>query len=133
MRKIVSDDWARPIFNLDTDYKHLTREERQQRDADQATLKRQTSLTSKTKTRSADVDLPFASNRADDDLDNDDCPRARVPRPSNKDYLVRPVSTVEYSEKRVRISPLCFCLDKTSNSSVFVFLRVMVKRKQSRV
>jgi len=49
---------------LDTDYKHLSREERQQRDADQASsLKRQTSLTGKPKTRSADVDLPFANDR----------------------------------------------------------------------
>ncbi len=57
------DEWARPIFNLDTDYKHLTREERQQRDADQASLKRQTSLTGKSKNRNADMDLPFASDR----------------------------------------------------------------------
>jgi hypothetical protein len=57
------DDWARPIFNLDTDYKLLTREERQQRDADQASLKRQTSLTGKPKIRGADMDLPFASDR----------------------------------------------------------------------
>jgi hypothetical protein len=48
---------------LDTDYKHLSREERQQRDADQASLKRQTSLTGKPKNRSADMDLPFANNR----------------------------------------------------------------------
>lgn len=102
---------------MDTDYKHLTREERQQRDADQASLKRQTSATGKPKNRSTDMDLPFAragyvaiirsslyefSSRGDDDLNkDDDCPRARVPRPSNKDYVVRPVSTVEYSEKKV--------------------------------
>ena len=60
---MVLDDWARPIFNLDTDYKHLTREERQQRDADQASLKRQTSQTGKPKNRSADMDLPFASSK----------------------------------------------------------------------
>jgi len=48
---------------LDTDYKLLTREERQQRDADQASLKRQTSLTGKPKNRSTDMDLPFGGNR----------------------------------------------------------------------
>ncbi len=47
---------------MDTDYKLLTREERQQRDADQASLKRQTSLTGKPKNRT-DVDLPFSSDR----------------------------------------------------------------------
>ncbi|UJR08941.1 hypothetical protein I4U23_013193 [Adineta vaga] len=99
----IIHDWARPIFNLDTDYKHLTREERQQRDADQASLKRQTSQTGKPKNRSADMDLPFASNKRqgnDDEMDEEDCPRARVPRPSNKDYVVRPVSTVDYSDKK---------------------------------
>ncbi|CAF0767621.1 unnamed protein product [Adineta ricciae] len=99
----IIHDWARPIFNLDTDYKHLTREERQQRDADQASLKRQTSQTGKPKNRSADMDLPFASSKRqgnDDDLNEEDCPRARVPRPSNKDYVIRPVSTVEYSDKK---------------------------------
>ncbi|CAF4600788.1 unnamed protein product, partial [Rotaria sp. Silwood2] len=59
----IIHDWARPIFNLDTDYKLLTREERQQRDANQASLKRQTSLTGKPKNRSTDVDLPFSSDR----------------------------------------------------------------------
>jgi len=50
------------------------------------------------------MDLPFASDRNQNDDDelnkDDDCPRARVPRPSTRDYVVRPVSTVEYSEKR---------------------------------
>ncbi|CAF3188649.1 unnamed protein product [Rotaria socialis] len=100
----IIHDWARPIFNLDTDYKLLTREERLQRDVDQATLKRQTSLTGKPKNRRADVDLPFSSDGRQDDDDelnnDDDCPRARVPRPSNKDYIIRPASTAEYPEKR---------------------------------
>lgn len=54
---------ARSTFNLDTSQLQLSREEREQRDADQATLKRQSSLTGKQKNRSADVDLPFANNQ----------------------------------------------------------------------
>ncbi|CAF1173675.1 unnamed protein product [Adineta steineri] len=100
----IIHDWARPIFNLDTDYKLLTREERQQRDANQASLKRQTSSTGKPKNRASDMDLPFDNKRRQHDGDelneDEECPRARVPRPSNKDYVVRPVSTVEYSDKK---------------------------------
>lgn len=95
----IIHDWARPIFNLTTDYKVLSREDRERRDADQASLKRQTSQSGKNKSRSADVDLPFVSKN-DEANQDDDCPRARVPRPSNKDYVHRPRSTVDISEKK---------------------------------
>jgi len=36
----ISDEWSRPIFNLTSNYKNLSREEREERDYEQLPKKR---------------------------------------------------------------------------------------------
>lgn len=87
------NEWARPIFNLSTDFKAMTREERQARDQAMASARRDAPGPSK---RQATED-----NKGLRPGDPGWVARARVPMPSNKDYVVRPKSTCEVDMSRI--------------------------------
>ncbi|XP_041730267.1 protein IWS1 homolog isoform X2 [Coregonus clupeaformis] len=113
------NEWSRPIFGLTSNYKGMTREERQQRDLDQQMpQKRRLSQPQKVeRSKESDVfspqQLSSGGQTPHRDLekvltgeekalrpgDPGFCARARVPMPSNKDYVVRPKWNVE-SESR---------------------------------
>nr|XP_034837463.1 protein IWS1 homolog [Maniola hyperantus] len=92
--RLISE-WARPIFNLSTDFKAMTREERQARDAAMAGHKRDEPGPSAKRAR---TDEPERTLRPGD---KGWVSRARVPAPSNKDYVVRPKSTCELDMSRM--------------------------------
>ncbi|XP_038153617.1 protein IWS1 homolog isoform X2 [Cyprinodon tularosa] len=113
------NEWSRPIFGLTSNYKGMTREERQQRDLDQQTpQKRRLSEPQKVeRAEEPDVFSPPSSaggqtprrdlekqltgeEKALRPGDPGFCARARVPMPSNKDYVVRPKWNVEGESSR---------------------------------
>ncbi|XP_061638251.1 protein IWS1 homolog [Phyllopteryx taeniolatus] len=94
------NEWSRPIFGLTSDYKGMTREERQQRDLDQQMPQRRR-LSSGGQTPRRDLEKQLTGEeKALRPGDPGFCARARVPMPSNKDYVVRPKWNVEMESSR---------------------------------
>ncbi|GFN98123.1 protein iws1 homolog [Plakobranchus ocellatus] len=90
------NEWSRPIFSLTSNYKNLSREEREQRDYDQLPKRRRTSLEGG-QTPRRDIDKALAGEKkALRPGDPGWVYRARVPMPSNRDYVVRPTTSSEY-------------------------------------
>ncbi|KAI5742049.1 hypothetical protein M8J77_002464 [Diaphorina citri] len=101
--RLISD-WARPIFNVSTDFKSMSREERLQRDYEQLPpALRKAAKTREEGDESDDEEQPERGESSRKEVMpkiNDEKPlrpgdkgwvaRARVPIPSNKGYLVRP-------------------------------------------
>uniref|UniRef100_A0A3Q2X9H0 Interacts with SUPT6H, CTD assembly factor 1 n=1 Tax=Hippocampus comes TaxID=109280 RepID=A0A3Q2X9H0_HIPCM len=94
------NEWSRPIFGLTSNYKGMTREERQQRDLDQQMPQRRR-LSSGGLTPRRDLEKQLTGEeKALRPGDPGFCARARVPMPSNKDYVVRPKWNVEMESSR---------------------------------
>lgn len=113
------NEWSRPIFGLTSNYKGMTREERQQRDLDQQMPQRRRLSQPQKVERAEEPDVfspPISSGGQTPRRDLEKqltgeekalrpgdpgfCARARVPMPSNKDYVVRPKWNVEMESNR---------------------------------
>lgn len=94
-------EWARPIYHLDTDYSTVSRHEREERDYARMPEKRKKKLASNEEDPEED-DVPKRPRIRDAERlgptksldlkpgDKGYINRARVPKPSTKDYVIRP-------------------------------------------
>lgn len=101
-------EWSRPIFGTSANYRSMTREEREERDMDLMENRRKSTGRPRTADEDEDEDdededgAPKKKRKAkktdqegEDEVDvNKDIPRARVPQPSMKDYVIRPKSNL---------------------------------------
>ncbi|KAG5836932.1 hypothetical protein ANANG_G00233910 [Anguilla anguilla] len=109
------NEWSRPIFGLTSNYKGMTREERQQRDLDQQVPPRRRLSEQPKVERSEEPDvfspptraltqvcLPHSSGGQTPrrDLEKVLTGEEKVPMPSNKDYVVRPKWNVDVDTNR---------------------------------
>ncbi|XP_043086380.1 LOW QUALITY PROTEIN: protein IWS1 homolog [Puntigrus tetrazona] len=125
------NEWSRPIFGLSSNYKGMTREEREQRDLDQQIAPRRRLSEPQTSERQEEPDVfaPALSSGGQTprrDLekvltgeekalrpgDPGFCARARVPMPSNKDYVVRPKWNVDVDSNRAPLKKGLSRVDK---------------------
>ncbi|XP_061180118.1 protein IWS1 homolog [Saccostrea echinata] len=88
------NEWSRPIFNLTSNFKMLSKQEREERDYEQLPKKRRVSAEGMTPRRDIDKAL-VGEDKQLRPGDKGWINRARVPMPSHKDYVVRPKWAVE--------------------------------------
>ncbi|XP_029640884.1 IWS1-like protein [Octopus sinensis] len=94
------NEWSRPIFNLTSDYSMLSKEDREERDYQQLPKKRRVSDQGG-ETPRRDIDKALNSEeKALRPGEKGWVYRARVPMPSNKDYVVRPKWNVDENPRK---------------------------------
>lgn len=99
-KKLISS-WSRPIFQLDTSFSAISREEREERDMELRDRHKQNAQ--KAVQSNPDIETNSQASKKKDDKstkalkpgDIGWIPRARVPAPSMRDYVIRPRSKVE--------------------------------------
>ncbi|XP_048449735.1 protein IWS1 homolog isoform X2 [Rhincodon typus] len=106
------NEWSRPIFGLTSNYKGMTREEREQRDLDQMPMRRRLSSSGGQTPRRDLEKVLTGEEKALRPGDPGFCARARVPLPSNRDYVVRPKWNVEIEASRGSVKKTLNRLDK---------------------
>ncbi|CAI4228595.1 unnamed protein product [Auanema sp. JU1783] len=111
-------EWARPIFQLDTDFRSLSRDERVQRDLEHMPKVKKRRMSTETQpTINPGLLDPLDPGKRDGaagvSAADKGINRARVPRPSTRDYVVRPKSLVEGEFKGERKGKAYTRLDKT--------------------
>ncbi|XP_038670941.1 protein IWS1 homolog isoform X2 [Scyliorhinus canicula] len=106
------NEWSRPIFGLTSNYKGMTREEREQRDIDQMPMRRRLSSSGGQTPRRDLEKVLTGEEKALRPGDPGFCTRARVPLPSNRDYVVRPKWNVEIETGRGSVKKTFNRLDK---------------------
>lgn len=112
-------EWSRPIFQLDTDFRSVSREERVQRDLEHMSSAKKKRLSGE----AGPSDLATPVKSAEREIN-----RARVPRPSTKDYVVRPKSTIEGEFKGERKGRAFARFDKTHRDFLERTKRTVAKR-----
>lgn len=95
--KELISSWSRPIFQLDSNFDAISREEREQRDLE--LMNKQNRLVKKAPDQKKTEETPLKPG------DKGWIPRARVPAPSMKDYVIRPASKVAEEAFRTRSRP----------------------------
>ncbi|XP_055957115.1 protein IWS1 homolog isoform X3 [Patella vulgata] len=91
----IINEWSRPIFNLTCNFKTLSKEERAQRDYELLPKKARLSVEGEEVRK--DMEKAMAGNdTAVRPGDPGWIMRARVPAPSNRDYVNRPTTNMEY-------------------------------------
>ncbi|XP_063813360.1 protein IWS1 homolog [Pseudophryne corroboree] len=93
------NEWSRPIFGLSSNFKGMTREEREQRGLEHIPKRRRlSSISSSFGGQTLCWDMEKVLTGGEKALRPGDpgfCARAHAPLPSNKDYVVRPQWNVE--------------------------------------
>lgn len=104
----IINNWSRPIFGVDDSFLAMSKEERQHRDLAQLSAVKRRRMSSQEGERPKSIEKALQQGeKALRPGDKGWIGRARVPMPSNKDYLVRPKSAIEaeFSARNFRKPP----------------------------
>ncbi|XP_031555585.1 protein IWS1 homolog [Actinia tenebrosa] len=107
------NEWARPIFGVTSNFKSMSREEREERDYQNMSKRRRLSSTDEGSKTPRSIDRALhGDKKAARPGEKGFIMRARVPAPSNKDYVVRPKTNLDSMDFRRNSPKLLSRVDK---------------------